>query len=234
MSFWDRLVEELRALAEVLVEWTVLIVAALIVLVIGRWIVKWIRKIVEKLLGGPRLQSVWDRSGVSRALDGSDQTVASIAGTLVYAYLMVGLVLVAARILQLTTIEDLLTRLLTWLPVLLVAAVIIIIAAAIASWSADLVRPFAEDRGVRWLTWVVHIAVVVFGVLFALDLLEINFAEDVVKILVFASGIGLAIAFGVGGIDTAKLWWAKYGAPSNPSTPTSREPTYGEDSQRDG
>jgi hypothetical protein len=48
---------------------------------------------------------------------------------------------------------------------------------------------------------------------FALELLNIEFAGDLLRIVVAAFGISLAIAFGVGGIDTAKLWWAKYGSP---------------------
>lgn len=213
MSFWDQLLEELRSLGELIAEWVILIAIALLVLVVGRWIMRWVRRIVERVLGADSLTNVWDRSGVTRALQSSDQTAASIAGTLVYAYLMIGLWLVVVRILRLVTIEDLLERLLAWVPLLLAAAVIVIIAAAVANWTADLVRPFAADKGVPWLTWLIQIAVIVFGLLFALDLLEVNFAEDVVKIVIASGTIALAIAFGVGGIDAAKQWWAKYGTP---------------------
>jgi hypothetical protein len=213
MSFWDQLLDELESLGETLVEWTILIAVALLVLIIGRWVVKWIAKILAGLLGGSWLDGVWARSGINSALEGSDQTVASITATVVYVYLMTGVVLIAARILDLTTIEQLLERLLAWIPALVLAVIIVIIAAAAASWTADLVRPFAVDRGVGWLTWVVQISVIVFGVVFALELLNIEFAGDLLRIVVAAFGISLAIAFGVGGIDTAKLWWAKYGSP---------------------
>jgi hypothetical protein len=213
MSFWDQLLEELRSLGELIVEWTVLIAVALLVLVIGRWILRWVRKIIERVMGAESLNGVWDRSGITRALQSSDQTAASITGTIVYAYLMVGLWLVVARILRLVGIEELLERLLAWIPLLLAAAIIVIIAAAVGSWTADLVRPFAADKGVPWLTWLIQISVIVFGLLFALDLLEVNFAEDIVKIVIASGTIALAIAFGVGGIDAAKQWWAKYGTP---------------------
>lgn len=213
MSFWDRLLEELRSLGETLVEWIVLIAIALIILIIGRWILKWIRRIVEKALGAAALDNVWKRSGVNAALEGSDQTPASITATVVYAYGLVVLSLIVVRVLQLDTIEDLLERLLAWVPMLILAAIIVIIAAAVASWTADLVRPFAADRGVPWLTWLIQIGIIVFGLLFAFELLDVNFAEDVVKIIVAAFGIALAVAFGVGGIDAAKQWWAKYGTP---------------------
>jgi hypothetical protein len=213
MSFWDQLLEELKSLGELLAEWVVLIAIALFVLIVGRWILRWVRSIIERVVGAQSLTGVWDRSGITRALQSSDQTAASITGTIVYAYLMVGLWLVVARILRLASIEDLLERLLAWVPLLVVAAAIVIIAAAVANWTADLVRPFAADKGVPWLTWLIQIAVIVFGLLFAFDLLEVNFAEDVVKIIVASATIALAIAFGVGGIDAAKQWWAKYGTP---------------------
>ena len=213
MSFIDQLLDELESLGQTLVEWTILIGVALLVLIIGRWLLKIVRRILERVLGADVLNGVWDRSGVTRALEGSDQTAASITATVVYAYLMVGLVLVSVRILNLDSIEDLLERLLAWIPLLIVAAVTVIIAAAAANWTADLIRPFAVDRGVGWLALVAQVAIIIFGILFALELLNIGFAEDIVKLVVAAGGIALAIAFGVGGIDAAKEWWAKYGTP---------------------
>jgi hypothetical protein len=215
MSFWDRLVEELKTLGETLAEWIVLIAVALLVLLIGRWILRWVRTLIEKFLGANWMKGVWDRSGVTRALEPSGQSAASITATIAYAYLMVLLWLVVVRILRLDTIEDLLVRLLAWLPLLLLAAIVVIIAAAVASWTADLIRPFARDKGVPWLTWLIHIGIVVFGLLFALDILDVTFAENIVMIVIAAAGIALAVAFGVGGIDAAKQWWARYGTPSN-------------------
>lgn len=94
---------------------------------------------------------------------------------------------------------------------------IVVIAAAMASWVAGLVKPFADSKGVGWLTVLVHVGVIVFGVLFALDLLEVTFAEDITKILTASVAIAFAIAFGVGGIDTGKKWWAKYLSPKDSS-----------------
>lgn len=217
--FWDNLVDRLETFGEAVIEWAVIIVVALVVLVVGRWIIGLIRTWTERLLDARSLQPVWDRSGVSGALEGSDQSAASILATIIYAYLMIGLLLIVARILQLTTIEELLERLLAWVPLLLLAGLIVIVAAAAGNWAANLVRPFAEEQGVGWVTTVVHVGVIIFGVLFALELMRIDFAEDIVKIVVAAAAVAGAIAFGVGGIDAGKRWWAKYGIPESPRTP---------------
>ena len=215
MSFWDSLVDRLQEFGETVIEWAILLGITLVVLVIGRWIIGLIRKLIEGILGAKALDGLWKRSGVAKVLEEGDQTPASLVATVVYAYLMVGLFVIAARILELETIEALLTRLLAWIPLLLIAATIVIIAAAAGSWTASLVKPFADEKNVPWLTYVVHVGVILFGLLFAMDILEVTFAEDVVKIVIGASTIALAIAFGVGGIDAAKKWWAKYGSPSD-------------------
>lgn len=225
MSFWDSLVDRLQTFGEHVVEWGILILVALVVLVIGRWIIGLIRTWTEKLLGARFLQPLWDRSGVSTAMQGSEQTPASIVATIVYAYLMIALFLVVTRILKIVTIEELLERLLAWVPLLLLAAIIVIVAAAAGNWASNLVRPFAEEQGVGWLTVVVHVGVILFGVLFALELMNIDFAEDIVKIVFAAVAVTGAIAFGVGGIDAGKRWWAKHGMPKDSGRPGGPPPT---------
>lgn len=215
MDFWDNLWERFQSFGESVIEWAVLIAIALVVLLIGRWLARLLSTWLGKLLDAKPLSGVWERSGVAKALESGDQTPGSIARTVTYAFLMVAVLLVAVRILELHTIEDLLARLLAWIPLLLLAAVIVIIAAAAGSWAAGLVRPFAEEQNIPWLTYAVHVGVVVFGLLFAMDILDVSFAEDVIKIVIASTTIALAIAFGIGGIDAAKKWWAKYGSPSD-------------------
>ncbi|MFV1998875.1 MAG: hypothetical protein ACC654_00770 [Acidimicrobiia bacterium] len=215
MSFWDQLVAEFETLGTTLAEWLPRLVVALLVLVVGIWILKWVRKLVVKLLGVGFIDGIFDRAGINKALEPSDQDAAGITGTVVYAYLYVALWLTVFRIIEIGSIVDLLERLLAWIPLVLLAAVVIVVAAAVASWTADLVAPFAETKGVGWLGVLVRVAVILFGVLFALDLLNITFAADLTKIATFAVGAAFAIAFGVGGIDAGKLWWKKYGSPKD-------------------
>ncbi len=215
MSFWDSLWDRLVTFGETFIEWAILVLLALVVLVVGRWIVK----LVSKLLGGfldlGVLDGMWKRSGVSKALADGNQTPGSIAYTIIYAYLMVVLLLIVAGIVNLPAMQALLIRLLAWIPLLLLGAVIVIVFAAAGSWAAGLVKPFADEQNVGWLTWVVHVGVILFGVLFAMDVVNVSFAGEIATIVIGSATLGLAIAFGVGGIDTAKKWWAKYGAPSN-------------------
>ncbi len=218
MSFWDQLVERTKEFGETVVEWAILLLIALVVLVIGRWIIRLISKWLGKLLDAGFLDGLWKRSGVAKALEEGDQTPGSIFYTITYAYLMVVLLFVVAGIVNIPAMQALLLRLLAWIPLLLVAAVIVIVFAAAGSWAAGLVKPFAEEQNVGWLTWLVHVGVIVFGLLFALEVVNVDFAADIVTIVVGATTIALAIAFGVGGIDAGKKWWAKYGTPQGSAT----------------
>lgn len=221
MSFWDSLWDRLVTFGETFIEWAILILIALVVLVVGRWIVRLISKLLAGFLDADILEGMWKRSGVSKALADGDQTPGSIVYTIIYAYLMVVLLLIVAGILNLPPMQALLIRLLGWIPLLLVAAVIVVVFAAAGSWAAGLVKPFADEQNVGWLTWVVHVGVIVFGLLFAMEIVNVSFAGEIVTIIIGSATIALAIAFGVGGIDAGKQWWAKYGTPKG-STPEAR------------
>lgn len=218
MSFWDQMVAEFESLGEVVAEWLPRLVVALVVLIIGRWIIGWVRKLTVKFLELGVMQNVFDRAGISTALKESDQTAASIVGMIVYAYLYIVVWLIVFQILQIGTLEELLERFLVWVPTILLAGLVVVIAAAIGSWVAGVIKPIADPKGVGWTALVAHVAIIIFGVLFALDLLKVTFAQDIATITAAAFGIAFAIAFGVGGIDTAKKWWEKYASPKNPGS----------------
>jgi len=208
-NLWDRLVQ----FGETFIEWAILILIGLLVLVIGRWIARLVSKLLAGFLDLSVLDGMWKRSGVSKALADGNQTPGSIAYTIIYAYLMVVVLLVVAGIVNLAAMQVLLIRLLAWIPLLLLAAFIVIVSAAVGSWAAGLVKPFADEQNVGWLTWLVHVGVIVFGLLFAMEIVNVSFAGEIVAIIIGSATIALAIAFGVGGIDAGKQWWAKYGTP---------------------
>lgn len=214
---WDRFVDGIRdafeSVGSGLGEWLPKIVVAVLVLIVGRWIVRTLRNWIGKALESQAAQTVFDKAGVTTALQPSGRSAAALVSVLAYAFLMLLLWLIIFQILEISPIVDLLQRLIAVLPLIFVAVALVLVAAAVANFVSDLVGPYAEERQIRWLPSAVRIVILLFGVLAALDLLEISFAEDIVKIVTAAAGITLAIAFGIGGIDTAKQWWARYLAP---------------------
>ena len=216
---WDNMIQGFKdafaSVGSTLGEWIPRLIVALLVLLVGRWILNTLRKWIEKLLELPAVQSVFTKAGITSGLAPSGKKASTLLATVAYAFLALMLWLIVFRVLQIEPIEDLLERLIAVIPLILVAGALVIIAAAVANFVADLVAPYAERRNVAWLTTVTRVIIILAGVLAALDLLEIRFAEDIVKIVTAAAGIAFAVAFGIGGIDTAKQWWNRYLAPSN-------------------
>jgi hypothetical protein len=65
---------------------------------------------------------------------------------------------------------------------------------------------------------VIRWGVIVFALLTAFDLVGIGqVSEDVRRAVLLAGGVAFAVAFGIGGVDTAKKWWAKYLSPPDSS-----------------
>lgn len=214
---WDRFVDGIKdafeSLGSGLGEWLPKIIVAILVLVVGRWIIRTLRNWVGKLLDSPAAKSVFDKAGLTTALEPSGRSAGALVTTLAYAFLMLLLWLIIFQILEIDPIVDLLQRLIAVLPLIFVAVALVLVAAAVGNFVSDMVRPYAQQRQIGWMPSVVRVVIILFGALAALDLLDIRFAEDIVKIVTAAVGIALAIAFGVGGIDTAKRWWGRYLAP---------------------
>ena len=142
MSFWDQLVAEFESLGQVIAEWLPRIIVALLILIIGRWILKWVRKLIEKFLNLGFMQAIFDRAGITSALASSDQTAAGITATIVYAYLVVVLWLMVVRVLEIQSLVALLERFLAWVPMILLAAIVVVIAGGVSMIKSLIPRSF--------------------------------------------------------------------------------------------
>ena len=215
-SFFDQLGDGLtesgRAIAELLPR----IIGALLILFVGWLIARFIRNLVKRLLDRESVNNVLDRAGIGGVLADAGYSASSLIATLIYAVLMLTVLKMASEALGADSIQELLTGLTSFIPKLIAALVVLVVAAAIGGFVGDLLRPWGENKQMEWIPSVARVAFVVFGVLTALDILGIGaITTRIYEIGLGAIAVALAIAFGVGGIDTAKLWWAKYLAPSD-------------------
>ena len=87
-------------------------------------------------------------------------------------------------------------------------------AATVGNFLGDLVQPWATNRNAPWVTLVARYSVIIFGALTALEVLRIGHASTrIFEFNVGAFAVALAIAFGVGGIETSRKLWGKYQSP---------------------
>lgn len=213
-DFVDALTESLAGVGSAIGEWLPRIFAALLVLLVGLFIARWIRRIVRRLLEGEALSGFLDKIGIGEAVRNSGYSVADLGATVVYGFLALIVLLITSQTLGIDALTELLQNLIAWLPQLLVALIILAVAALVADFVANLIKPWAERRSFGWVDNAVRVGIIIFGVLTALDYLGIGAITNTLFTVVSgAAGIVLAIAFGVGGIDTAKRWWEKYATP---------------------
>lgn len=213
-DFFDSLSNGLKDIGGTVADAFPRILGALVVLVLGWIIAKFIRNIVKRIFSTPAVDGMLEKAGIGGALKGAGYDGGTLIATIVYALLMLMVLIMAADVAGADSIVSLLDRLVAFLPKLIGAVVILVLASAIGGFLADLVRPFGESKDMAWLPTVARGVLVAFGIITALNFLGIGGAiQDALNFIFGALAVAFAIAFGVGGIDTAKLWWAKHLAP---------------------
>ncbi len=193
------------------VEFAPKLIGALLILFVGWFVARIIRTGFEKLFQRVGLDRLLERAGLSGTLRNAGYTASDLVARIVYWIALLVVFLLAAEALGVQTLTDLLSGLISYLPLVIVAMVIVVIAAALGSFVADVVRPWANQQGVGWLAAAVRWGLIIFGVFAALNTL--NVAEDIVNTLFIAvlasAGVAFAVAFGVGGIKTAERYWQR-------------------------
>ena len=186
----------------------------MIILILGLFIAKIVRRVVRKLLSNEPVKKVLDKSGVGPGLASAGYSVAELVATIIYVIILLVVFLLAAQALGAETLTTLIQDLIEYLPLVIAGMIVLVFAAWIGTFLADIVRPGAESKGSAWVADAVRYAILAFGVLTALNVVGVGaISTQVFQFTVGAVAVAFAIAFGVGGIDTAKLWWARKLAP---------------------
>ncbi len=223
-SFLDRLWESFAELGSDIGNFVPRLLAAILVFVVGRWIAGWVRRLAEKGLGKLGVDRLAAAGGVDGMLRQAGTTPVRLIAQVLYYLVLLVFLQVAAEVLGIDQLTSLLSTLIGYLPLVIVAIAIMFVAGAIANWVARMIRPFAESRGLGWIDNVARWAILVIGFLAAMDTL--NFAPEVMtriqntllQYLPLSVLIAGTIAFGVGGIETAREWWRRYLSPKGGRT----------------
>jgi len=136
--------------------------AFLAILVIG-WIVsKWIGKLVGKLLNRVGLDRVGERSGLRRFTGKFE--LSDLLGKLVYFALLLFTLQLAFGAFGTNPVSTLLNQLVSWLPLLFVALVIVVVAFAIANAVFGLISGMlAETSYGKTVARISQVAIIFFG-----------------------------------------------------------------------
>ncbi len=196
----------------------------LLILVVGLFVARWIRRIMHRVLTSIRFDDYIDRSGIGGPLERAGYPDSGRFVAQIVYYLIVLMVLqMAFSVFGDNPITDALEGLVDWLPQLIVAIALIIIGGMVANVVGDLVggATSGQDYG-PFLSRAAVAGVWIFFGLAALD--QIAIGEDVVdaltQVLLYGIGAAVVIKFGVGGIWAARdrFWPNVYDSLSGEST----------------
>ncbi|MCE2527669.1 MAG: hypothetical protein J4G00_09070 [Actinomycetia bacterium] len=186
-------------------------IGALVILFVGWLIARIVYRGASRLLQGVGLDRLLERAGLGERIKSAEITAADLVARAIYWFLLLVVLLLAAQTLEVDHLSSLLSALISYLPLVVVAIIIVIVASAIGAFLAEVSTPWSRDHSIRWLPEVARWMVIGFGALAALNTL--NIAEEIVNTLFIAVvstvGVSIAIAFGVGGIPVARKWWER-------------------------
>ncbi|MEQ4721289.1 hypothetical protein [Nonomuraea sp. B19D2] len=189
------------------------LIAMLVILFIGYLVAKALEKIVNKILERVGFDRAVERSGVQRWLERSKYDASSLLAKIVfYAILLVTLQL-AFSVYGPNPISSMLNGVVAWLPMALVAIVIIVVAGAVAKAVRDIVEGMLGGLSYgRWLATAAAVFIWALGIIAALN--QIGVATTVttpVLVTVLATlGAIAAIGFGGGLVRPMQQRWERW------------------------
>jgi len=180
------------------------LLAAIVIFVIGWLLAKLIKAVVVKVLKALRLDAIAEQLKIADFLSkgGVKYTLSEVIGVVIYWVFMLGVLISALNIVELTGVSDLLDRILLYVPNVIGALIIIIVGIFIATFVATVARTAAVNAGLaqaELLGKVVQAVIFVFAVVIALDELKIGAVLiSAMNIVLATIGLALALAFGLG------------------------------------
>lgn len=187
------------------------LLGAIILFIIG-WVVgSIIGKAVAQVIDALKLNKLFESAGATDLMNraGLKLNVGGFIGGLVKWFIIIVFLMASLEIMGLTQVNDFLREaVLYYLPKVIIASLVLIIATVIADTMQKLVQASAQAanvRGARMVGSVVKYAIWTFAFIIALS--ELGIASAFMQILftglVAALAIGFGLAFGLGGKEAA-------------------------------
>ena len=182
------------------------LIGAVIILVAGWFLAKFLAFLVIRGLKVVNFNIVTEKSGIDGFLKkgGIKKNTIDILGLLVYWLVILGTLLIAFNALGLAVVSELFREITRFIPHVIVAVLILSIGLYFARFMADTVIAYGKNVGLQDAEMIGRLtrwAIVVFVFLLALG--QLNIADRYLQpaFLIILSGIvlGLALAFGLGG-----------------------------------
>ncbi|MCX5636819.1 MAG: hypothetical protein NTX52_03880 [Planctomycetota bacterium] len=208
---WDNLiVVPVREMLTKIMAYLPVLLGALVILIVGWLVAKAIQRIVDWLLKTVRFDVMADKAGISEVLrKGNLKTNArEVVSDLVYWLIMIMVLVMVVNALGLPKASDILASLFAYIPKVIGALFVLVVAMFLANFVSGIVRVAAGNANLPkpdLLAGISRWAIIIFAV--TISLAQLGIAPLLVtatfNIILGGVCLGLALAFGLGGKDAA-------------------------------
>jgi hypothetical protein len=204
------LLEPVRALLQQIGAFLPRLLVAAGVLIVGWLLAKAARFTIAKALRAFNFHVLTERAGIDNFLQqgGTEKDATDLFAMIVYWLVILAALIVAFNGLGLSQVTELLTRVMLFLPKLLVALLLLIFGAYFGRFIGQAIITYlrnAEIADADLLGHAVQYAIVAFVILLAFDHLDIGggLIQNTFQILLAGVVLALALSFGLGGRERA-------------------------------
>jgi hypothetical protein len=187
------------------------ILAAVVVLAVGWVVASLLRRLTGRVLTTLRVDRVVEAAGLRTSTQDTGYEPRALAAGIVYWIVLLVTFQLAAESMGAFALAAALAALVGYLPNVLVAVAVLLVALAVGGFVAGAIQANAGPRG-HVSAMVARWSIIGFGAFAAVAQLQI--AEPIVTALFYAAvataGATFVIAFGVGGIPTARALTARW------------------------
>jgi hypothetical protein len=186
--------------------WLPALLGALVILVVGYFVAKFVGKLVSRALDRAGLDRTLHQGTGGSVIEKITSSPSRLLGTLAFWAILLGTISLAVSVLGIEALTDFVAAIYAYLPNVLAAVLIFLVASAIsAGVAAFATRAMGGTTLGKIVATAAPILVMTIATFMILDQLQI--AENIVTItyagLIGAVALGSALAFGLGGRDVA-------------------------------
>jgi small-conductance mechanosensitive channel len=181
------------------------LIGAIIILVIGYIVARVLKAVVARVLQGIGFDNWMERGGIKQFFDRAQtrETPATVLGTLVFWFVFIIAITMAADALGIRQVSAVLGQLIAYIPSIIAAILILVLAALLANFLASIVR---GATGSDLLANIARYAIIVYAAFAAITELGIAVQLTAPTFLIILGAVALAaaIAFGFGAQGVAR------------------------------
>jgi len=176
------------------------IVVFLVILVVGWIIAKVLQKVVSMVLGKVHFDRLAERGMIGNALSRSEWTASGLVAKIVYWAVLLITLQMAFGVFGPNPISNMLTEIVNWLPMAIVAIILIVIASAIANVVKNLISTALSGTSYgKIVANIAAIFIVALGAIAALNQMGIATTVTEPVLITALATIGGILVVGVGG-----------------------------------